>query len=64
MEKEKVYARTMKKYANKWVAMNSQQTKVVASASDPGKVLEKARRLGFRKPVITFVVKDYGYLIP
>lgn len=52
------------KYANKWVAMNSQQTKVVTSNRSPEKVVENVRKKGIDKPVITFVPKDYAGLIP
>jgi len=52
------------KYAGKWVAMNEQQTKVVASAKSPKEVMEKAKRKGIKRPVITLVVKDYGFLFP
>lgn len=51
------------KYANKWVAMNPQQTKVVATGKSPGEVLEKAQKKGIKKPVITYAVEDYGIFV-
>lgn len=52
------------KYANKWVALNRAQSKVVASGGSPKEVLDKARSKGLKEPVITFVIKDYGFLVP
>ena len=52
------------KYANRWVALNPEQTEVIASAKSPKAVLEAARKKNVKQPVITFVVKNYGFLIP
>ena len=52
-----------KKYANKWVALNTQQTKVVAFSESPGEVLKEALKNGVKNPVITFVIEDYGFLV-
>ena len=52
------------KYANKWVALNSRQTRVVAFGKNPGLVLKKAREKKVRQPVVTFVVKNYGFFVP
>lgn len=52
------------KYANKWVALNPEQTKIIASGRSPKAVLEAAQKKNIGQPVITLVVKDYGFLIP
>lgn len=52
------------KYANLWVALNSKQTQVIASGKSPKKVLQEANKKKVKEPVVTFVVKDYGFLIP
>lgn len=52
------------KYANKWVALNPKQTRVIASGKSPKAVLEAARKKNVEEPVITLVVKDYGFWIP
>ncbi|MDO8599934.1 MAG: DUF5678 domain-containing protein [bacterium] len=51
------------KYANKWVGMNPQQTKVVVVGNSPVEVLEKAKKKGYSKPVLTYVVEDYASLV-
>ena len=51
------------KYANKWVGMNPQQTKVVVAGDSPAEVLEKAKKKGYSKPVLTYVVEDYASLV-
>lgn len=50
------------KYANKWVAMNPEQTRVVAVGGTPKAALEGAQKKGYKKPVMTFVVEDYSNL--
>ena len=52
------------KYAGKWVALNENETKVVAAADNPGKARDEAIKKGEKKPVIMFAVKDYGHLYP
>jgi len=53
-----------KKYADKWVAMNAQQTKVLLAYKSPNKVLDEAKKKGYKDAVITFVPKDYAGLVP
>lgn len=50
-------------YSNKWVALDERQTKIVVVGKKPGEVLEKAKKRGFKNPVVTFVIKDYGSLV-
>lgn len=52
-----------KKYANKWVALNTEQTRIVASSESPGEVLKEALKHGVKNPVITFVIEDYSFLV-
>ncbi|MBI3290306.1 hypothetical protein HYZ78_02830 [Candidatus Microgenomates bacterium] len=52
------------KYANKWVALDEEQKKVVSYGKSPKEALEKANKDGIKKPVVTFVIKDYGFLVP
>lgn len=52
------------KYANKWVALDEAQKKVVSYGKSPKDALEKANKNGVKKPVVTFVVRDYGFLVP
>lgn len=51
------------KFANKWVAMNSIQTRVLISNKSAQKVLKEAKERGFKDAVITFVPEDYSGLI-
>jgi hypothetical protein len=44
------------KYHNKYVALAGfNSKKVIAYGKDPGKVIEKARKKGFKVPVIVYV---------
>lgn len=52
------------KYINKWVALDSKQTKVITSGKSPKTVLASARRKNVKRPVVTFVAKGYGFLVP
>lgn len=51
------------RYANKWIALNPQQTRVVASGNSPDKVLATAKKKRVSKPVITFAWEDYRTLV-
>ncbi len=49
---------TDKKYEGKYVAFDSSKgKKIIASGRNPGKLIEKARRLGVSIPAIVFVPK-------
>lgn len=53
----------LKKYSNKWLALDESTKKVVASGQSPKKVLEDARKKGVEHPVLTKAPKDYGAYI-
>ncbi len=48
----------------KWIALNDDQTKVIASADDPGKARDEALKKGVKEPLVMIGMKDYGGLIP
>ena len=52
------------KYANRWVALNAEQTKVLVSDLSPKRLLESVRKMGYKNPVITYALKDYRGLTP
>jgi len=52
-----------RKYSNKWVALNPQQTKIVGFGGSPVKAISVAQSNGVVNPVLTFVVNDYGALV-
>ena len=39
-------------YAGKWVALNEKLSEVVASGSTPSVVLTKAKKSGYKKPIL------------
>ncbi|HUV46784.1 MAG TPA: DUF5678 domain-containing protein [Candidatus Bathyarchaeia archaeon] len=49
-----------KEHINKWVALTPNEDRVVGYAPTPKKALKKAVANGIKKPVFTYVVKDYG----
>lgn len=51
------------RYAKKWVALNPQQTRVIASGNSPVKVLAAAKKQRISKPVITLAWEDYRTLV-
>ncbi|MEK7521268.1 MAG: DUF5678 domain-containing protein [Patescibacteria group bacterium] len=51
-------------YAGMWVAMDENETHVIAAARTPNEAIEEAKKQGIKNPVVTFVVEDYGNLIP
>lgn len=51
-------------YINKWVALDEEQKKIISYGKSPKEVIEKASEVGVKRPVVTFVVKDYGFLVP
>ena len=53
----------LKKYSNKWLALDENTQKVVASGQTPKQVLDHARRKGVEHPVLTKAPKDYGTYI-
>lgn len=51
------------KYQGKYVAFSASGKKVIASGSNPGTVVEKARKQGVKVPAIVFVPrKDIAYI--
>lgn len=53
----------LKKYSNKWLALDENTKKVVASGKSPKEVLDDARKKGVEHPVLTKAPKDYGTYI-
>lgn len=51
------------KYANKWVAMNAQQTKVLVASRSPKRLLEIIGKKGYQDAVITYAVEDYRVFV-
>ena len=51
-------------YAGQWVALNEEQTKVLAAANNPGVAREEAIKKGENNPVIMLAVEDYGFFYP
>lgn len=52
-----------KKYANKWVALNAQQTKVLAASRSPKKLMEIINKRRHRDAVVTYAVEDYRVFV-
>ncbi len=51
------------KYQGKYVAFSASGNRVIASGSNPGAVVEKARKQGVDVPAIVFVPrKDVAYI--
>jgi len=53
----------LKKYSNKWLALDESTKKVVSSGQSPKEVLDDARKKGVEHPVLTKAPKDYGTYI-
>ena len=54
---------TQDKYRGKYVAFAPNSKKIIASGSDPGAVIEKARSQGVEVPAIVFVPeKNVAYV--
>lgn len=51
------------KYANKWVALNPEQTKVLAASKSPKGLLKIVEEKGYKNPIITYAVADYRVFI-
>lgn len=45
-------SKILKGYEKKWVALSSDQTKLVASAQSPEKAFQKANEMGENNPVV------------
>lgn len=53
-------SKTLKKYSNKWLALDPDSMQVVAVGSTPKIVLERARGKGYKQPTLAKAPKDYG----
>ena len=53
------YLRLIKNYGGKWVALNNDSSKVVASSSDAKKVYKQAKSKGFEIPKLYKVPNKY-----
>ena len=53
----------LKKYSNEWVALSSDESKVVSSATTAIEALEKAIELGEKDPILTRVPENYNTYI-
>lgn len=56
-------SKSLENISSKWVALNPDTTKVVATGNSPKSVITKARKNGTNNPVLTRVPKDYGAYI-
>ena len=55
---------TYTKYANKWIAISPDETKVVGSGKTIRNALSEARKKGIKNPILTKVPKRaLGYLL-
>ena len=51
------------KYSNKWLALDPASMKVVVSGNKVGDVLNRAKKEGIERPVLTRAPKNYGAYI-
>lgn len=51
------------RYNKEWVALNEQQTKVVAKGKTVEEVVAMITRQKIKNPVLTYAVKDYQVLV-
>lgn len=56
-------SKVLKEYSNKWIALDPEKMKVVASGTEPKTVLEQSRKKGIDNPVLTRAPKNYGAYI-
>jgi len=53
-------SKTLRPYADEWVALSQRSNRVVSSGRDLVKVVEEAHRKGEKHPIVTRVPKNYG----
>jgi len=56
-------SKTLKGYSNKWIALDPVTMKVVVAGKDVSKVIDRARKQGISKPVLTRAPENYGTYI-
>jgi len=52
-----------KKYADKWVAIESKSGKIVGAGKSAKVAYEQSQKKGVKEPVLTKVPKNYGFYI-
>lgn len=57
--KEKDLSKMLKKYSNEWVALSSDENKVLSHGKNLAKVIEEAKNQGEPNPIATRVPQDY-----
>ncbi len=53
----------LNKYSNEWVALSSDESKIISSATTVKEALEKAIKLGEKDPILTRVPENYNTYI-
>jgi len=53
----------LEKYAEKWVALSSDESKVLGSGESPKQALEESIKKGEKNPILTKVPKSYSTYI-
>lgn len=63
---EKIKDLTMlQNYSDKWIALSSDESKVVGTGDTVQEALEVSKQEGEKDPILTKVPKDYGtYILP
>lgn len=56
-------SKKLKKFSNKWLALNPDNMNVVAVGKLPKNVLVVARKKGINHPILTRAPQDYGTYI-
>lgn len=52
-----------KKYKGLWVGLEDDEVTVIASGKTIGEVIEKSKKKGFDKPILTHIPKKLTYFI-
>lgn len=52
-----------KKYKGLWVSLEKDEVTVIASGKTIEEVMEKSRKKGFDKPILTHIPKKFTYFI-
>lgn len=60
----KIDLKTFLKYANQWIGLSSDRSKVIASGNSLMEVNEQLKKLKVKDPIVTYVMPPDQYIAP